>query len=425
MKSGPPQIIVSQLGARMHYAVPVLLQRAGMLARFYTDVYVGRGSFCHSLYRFVNLIPPAWQPQSLKRLMSRRVDDMPMEKVKAFNLLGLSYAVAQRQVGSVEKLYEIYGEYGRRFCRLVMANWTNGADGVYAFEGAAQPLFQGVGKLGVTKILEKFSAPLRVEYELFAEEYRRWPGWESPYPKEKGFRQRFTLEQEEWDTADAILCPSDFVANGLTSQGVPAEKVHIIPYGLETQRYARPRKSYQHRRPLRILFVGEVTLRKGPQYLFEALTKLSPSGFTARMVGPIAIREPYTRWLRERVELTGRVARQEVHHHYRWADVFVFPSLCEGSATVTYEALAAGLPVITTPNAGSVVRDGVDGFIVPIRDDKAIANRLEFLADNPDLLAQMAANARARAEEFSWEKYGERLISTIYKIVSDKDSPKE
>jgi glycosyltransferase involved in cell wall biosynthesis len=77
------------------------------------------------------------------------------------------------------------------------------------------------------------------------------------------------------------------------------------------------------------------------------------------------------------------VTRQEVRRHYQWADVFVFPSLCEGSAMVTYEALAAGLPVITTPNAGSVVRDGVDGFIVPIRDAEAIAAKLDLLARDP------------------------------------------
>ena len=161
-------------------------------------------------------------------------------------------------------------------------------------------------------------------------------------------------------------------------------------------------------------------LRKGVQYLYTALEKLNGRQLSVRMVGSVAIQEPYQRRLRERADLTGRVPRQEVRHHYQWADVFVFPSLCEGSATVTYEALAAGLPVITTPNAGSVVRDGVDGFIVPIRDAEAIAAKLDLLAGDPGLLAQMAENARARAQEFSWEKYGQRLIATIHQIMSDE-----
>jgi len=102
-----------------------------------------------------------------------------------------------------------------------------------------------------------------------------------------------------------------------------------------------------------------------------------------------------------------------MRRHYSWADVFLLPSLCEGSATVCYEALAAGLPVITTPNAGSVVRDGVDGFIVPIRDAEAIAEKLDLLAKDRDLLAAMSANAVARSREFTLAKYSERLVATL------------
>jgi len=98
---------------------------------------------------------------------------------------------------------------------------------------------------------------------------------------------------------------------------------------------------------------------------------------------------------------------------YAWADVFLLPTLCEGSATVCYEALAAGLPVITTPNAGSVVRDGLDGFVVPIRDPEAIAEKLEILARDRELLWWMSNKARERAREFTVEKYGERLIATL------------
>lgn len=411
-----------QLGARMHYAVPALLHRAGMLAHFYTDSYVGRGSAWHVLSLAAAVIPAAWRPQALKRLLIRREESLPPDKITAFNLLGLSYALAYRRARNEEELQNTYREYGRRFCDLICQEKFNGAHGVYAFEGAALPIFQKAEKLGIIKILEKFSAPQRIDYALISEEYRRWPGRDYPYPSAKVFQERFALEEEEWRSADAIFCPSDFVADGMISLGVPPEKLHTVPYGVETARFAARRETWDGHRPLRVLFLGGVTLRKGPQYLYQALKKLRGIPITTRMVGPVNLAEPYRNLIMEVAELTGPVPRQEVQSHYKWADVFVFPTICEGSATVVYEALSAGLPVITTPNAGSVVRDGVEGFIVPIRDAEALAEKIDLLASHPDLLAYMSHKALERAAEFSWEKYGERLTQTLIKICSHEQS---
>ena len=117
--------------------------------------------------------------------------------------------------------------------------------------------------------------------------------------------------------------------------------------------------------------------------------------------------------LRKHLDLAGSVPRAAIASQFGWADVFLLPSLCEGSATVTYEAMAYGLPVICTPNTGSVVRNAVDGFIVPIRDAAATAARLEQLAGNPDLRIWMGANARQRAGEFTVAAYGRRLLAAI------------
>jgi glycosyltransferase involved in cell wall biosynthesis len=132
-----------------------------------------------------------------------------------------------------------------------------------------------------------------------------------------------------------------------------------------------------------------------------------------RMVGPINTTSDATRLLGFDVTLIGAVPRSEVHYHFAWADIFLLPSICEGSATACYEALAYGLPVIATPNTGSVVRDGVDGFIVPIRDPAAIAERIERLADDRELLAAMSNAALERSSEYTIDEYGKRLLSAL------------
>jgi glycosyltransferase involved in cell wall biosynthesis len=164
---------------------------------------------------------------------------------------------------------------------------------------------------------------------------------------------------------------------------------------------------------LRLLFAGGVTLRKGVQHLYQALEKLPGLPLSVRMVGPVAIKEPFRRLLSQKAELTGLVPRHDMRCHYTWADVFVFPTICDSFGIVQVEAMAAGLPVITTPNAGSVVRDGIDGFIIAIRDSEALAAKIELLAGDPELVQWMSQNACQRAQEFSWDKFGGRLTGMI------------
>ncbi len=116
-------------------------------------------------------------------------------------------------------------------------------------------------------------------------------------------------------------------------------------------------------------------------------------------------------------EYLGNVHHDELAKLYCSADVFVFPSLAEGSALVTYEALASGLPCVVTRETGSVVRDGIEGFVVPSGDAFALRERIRRLYEDEHLRHCMAAAARQRAEEFSWKRYHERMAEAIDRIV--------
>jgi glycosyltransferase involved in cell wall biosynthesis len=107
-----------------------------------------------------------------------------------------------------------------------------------------------------------------------------------------------------------------------------------------------------------------------------------------------------------------------MRRHYRTADVFVLPTLCEGMALVHLEAMAAGVPVITTPNCGSVVRDGIDGFIVPVRDPDALADRIEQIVSDRALRQRMSEAARERAREYSLSRYAERLLGALSALAN-------
>jgi glycosyltransferase involved in cell wall biosynthesis len=246
---------------------------------------------------------------------------------------------------------------------------------------------------------------LEVERHLF-------PGWEHARRVDRTVNQRFIArERDEWEAADAILAGSEYVVQSIGEVKGPVQKCVVVPYGIAFT----PDTGFQRglrQGALRVLTVGLVGLTKGSPYILQAAKRLRGTA-TFRLVGPIAVSARAAGELARYVELTGPVLRSEVQAHFFWADVFLLPSLSEGSATVVYEALAAGLPVICTPNTGSVVRDSVDGYIVPIRDTDAIVKKVAFFASDPALRREMSHNARQRAEQYSLAAYSQRLLQAL------------
>ena len=123
-----------------------------------------------------------------------------------------------------------------------------------------------------------------------------------------------------------------------------------------------------------------------------------------------------------KLDFLGRVPRLDISREYEVADVFVLPSLAEGSAEVTYEALASGIPVVTTAEAGSVVRDEIDGFLVPASDPVALAARVKLIVEDRELRERMAQAARERARDFTLAKYSNRLAAVLGSFPSSVGS---
>jgi glycosyltransferase involved in cell wall biosynthesis len=155
------------------------------------------------------------------------------------------------------------------------------------------------------------------------------------------------------------------------------------------------------------------------QYLAEAVRRLlEPNSVEVRLVGPPRFSDAVMRDLRKDFDVWGARPRSEIAEHYRWADVFVLPTLSEGSANVCYEAMAAGLPVITTAAAGSAIEDGKQGLIVPVRDASALVKAIERLAGDRELRKRLSQAAARHAAACTLQQYATRLK----KMVSDQTS---
>lgn len=344
------------------------------------------------------------------RLAARVPQGVPRGQIVHFPAFALKCLRRQRAAQTATELTAAYLWAGAEFCRLVLARGLGQANAVYVFNSAGLEVLQFASSRGLRTAVEQTNAPRNVVWGYIEQEREAWPGWDSDSDRDTLAEEFTARERQEWQSADKILCGSEFVAQGIEAAGGPVESCRIVPYGVDVAPVSAPRQGNGN---LRVLFCGAVGLRKGIPYLLDAAKQLSADRFHFRLVGPVGLTARARAEVSGQAELLGAVPRPEMAAHYQWADVFVLPTLCEGSATVCYEALAAGLPVITTPNAGSVVRDGVDGFIVPIRDAPAIAEKLDLLLSQPELHAEMSRNALQWASQFTLEKYRERLLAAL------------
>jgi alpha-maltose-1-phosphate synthase len=276
---------------------------------------------------------------------------------------------------------------------------------VIGHDGSALHAGRAAHEVGALAVLNQVVGHVAAAHEIFREEALLAPDFaETMVTTPDWIVERHEAELRE---ADGILVPSEYVCDTLTARGARPERISVLPYGVDIDRF-RPATS-PRRDGFRILFVGHLSQRKGIRYLLDAVRRLKLPGAELVLVGKMVGRESAFAPYRDIFRHVAHVPYHEVHRLFQEADIFVYPSLHEGSAFATYEALASGLPIVTTRNAGSVARDGKEGFIVPIRDVDALMDRIERLYRDPALRAAMAAAARRRATEFTWAHYRARL----------------
>jgi len=247
------------------------------------------------------------------------------------------------------------------------------------------------------------SHPLNVT-KIMNEEYR----------KNKMFEQ--IIDEKEvkkatkiYEGFDYVMCPSDFVYNSFLKQGFSKEKLIKMPYGMDIKKFISKERYPKKGDKIKFIFVGSIQLRKGIQYLLQAWKELKLENAELIIVGRIwpdaqDVIKKYSKV--KNVKFVGFAKPEDL---LRSADVFISPSLEEGSALTCYEAMASGLPLIATYNTGSIVRDKKEGFIIKAGDVKEIKNKIKYLYDNPKKIEKMGKAARKYVENFLWDDYGRKL----------------
>jgi len=268
-------------------------------------------------------------------------------------------------------------------------------------------LLQSLQRRGYSTILEIPIAPLTYMEKL----QERIPG-AMPEPLD---RSMLKIEAAAIRSADWIICPSDFVADELVDLGIERSRIHIVPFATNVDAWRRDDADGPMSNGVDFCFAGNVSYRKGSAFLLDAWKRGPFSEDRLHLCGRVYPegRRMIVEAGRKNVIVPGFVNTAE---YFKTCEVYVFPSLMEGSSKSIYEAMNREMPVITTRESGSIVRDGVEGFIVPAGDANAIMERMIWFKENPRAIRVMGRAAKSRVSGFTQAAYVERL-KAVYEIA--------
>ncbi|MCX6702715.1 MAG: glycosyltransferase family 4 protein [Candidatus Wolfebacteria bacterium] len=274
-------------------------------------------------------------------------------------------------------------------------------------------------KKGAITVLERGSSHIAYQDEILREEY----GLTGVKPSISNFPHPKIIkkELEEYKEADYINVPSLFAKRTFIEKGFPESRLMLIPYGVDLKQFYGAKKEDDI---FRVIYVGGMTVQKGVHYLLRAFAGLNLPNSELLLVGAMSEEmKPFFKRYEGKFKYVSQVPQGRLVDYYNKSSVFVLNSIQDGFGMVIIQAMACGLPVICTTNTGGadIAREGIDGFIIPIRSVDALKQKLLFLFENPKIREEMGRSAKERVSRgFTWDDYGEKMIAEYKRILSLK-----
>jgi len=356
-----------------------------------------------------------------QRLSNRIIKEFPFEYASgngSREVIRAISALVDRSGTLTDKLWE-WGELA--FDQWVADDLDQNLDAVYGYEHAALFTFRRAKAYGIPIIYEVPSPdPLFVE-NIYKAEIKKYSDLGSPYQKRLKDRLdvRMRRRHEEWKLADLVIVNSSLTRSSYELAGLDTSKAAVIP--LAAPPVVRSAGPYKKEGPIRFIWAGTFGIRKGAHYLLEAWKKLKFQEGRARLdiYGKITLPKLALGSVPKGIYYHGPISQQELFQKYLESHLLLFPTLCDGFGLVVTEAMAHGLPVLTTAQAGSseLVVDGKNGVIVSAGEVDPLVERMQACIDGKVDLSSMAERAKETARNWQWSDYRIALTSELEKLL--------
>ncbi|GAA4816967.1 glycosyltransferase family 4 protein [Litoribaculum gwangyangense] len=384
-----------------------------LLYKFYTCIAVFSGGFLDKL----KTIGP------LKEL-SRRTFDEDLKKVtkmlpfkETMRLLSTKFrlkSLVKHETG-LFSIDAVYHDIDKKVADSLKKHAKNHLDAVYAYEDGAYYSFQEAKKHHITCLYDLPIGYWRYARQLLAKEREAWPDWAATLTGFKDSEQKLQRKDEELALADKILVASTFTAKSLRVYPGKLAPVQVIPYGFPTP--VSNRVYDISNRPLKLLFVGGLSQRKGIANMLAAVDYFVPK-VQLTIIGNKSTNdcEALDKALSKHTWIPS-LPHSEILTQMLAHDVLLFPSLFEGFGLVITEAMSQGTPVITTDRTAGpdLIEHGVNGWLVEAGSTMALQSCIESLVANPEKIIAAGKAALETAKKRPWSVYGKELAEALLK----------
>tara|TARA_B100000886_G_C20424068_1_gene493039 strand:- start:3391 stop:4563 length:1173 start_codon:yes stop_codon:yes gene_type:complete len=318
-------------------------------------------------------------------------------------------------------LYSKFNYYNDDFFDYVASKKINynQSEIIIGWSGFSKRSFQKASKKKCIKILERGSAHIVYQYEILKNEYCKL-GIKPILPS----KEIINKELEEYKLADFICVPSNFAKKTFIEEGVSENKLKVIPLGVDLDDFAQVKKLKKNNNFI-ILSTGEVSVRKGSHLLIDVFNDLSIENSKLIFAGSIERGlKSYLNKIKKNSNIIflGSVSEKKLKKLYNESSIFVLNSLEDGFGMVIPQAMACGLPVITTSTTGAseIIENNKEGFVIPPNNKDSLKEKIKILFNNNNLMDDMSKNSIKKVSEYyTWSSYGNKIIEFYQKIYKE------
>lgn len=416
-----PRVVVAHPSKQHSFYTASAFEQAGMLEAYITTIYDKEGSVTNILKRIL-------RGNELKKLKTRSCELLPNKKVVQFFEFDYLISIFLNRFHSLRIIREQHRKYvakkfGRKVALYVMKHEI---DAVVMYDSTAEECFKILKKKcpKVLRILDVSIATRPFMKKNFENDMKIFNHKEL-YKEHIDFWNTRNMNSyiREIELANAYFVPSDIVKRSITFCDENAQNIKIIPYGVDIDKFSYSEKQKDNK-CLNIIYVGQVTHRKGIHHLLNVISKFPKDKIKLDLVGTYDKKSNlYIKYNQmENINFCGFITRDKLSQKYKSSDLFVFPTLGEGFGLVVLESLACGVPVLCSDLAGGddAIQEGVNGFKFNPFNEQELKLKIQYCIDNIENIRSMNSNCRNSILEYTWDNYYSNIITNFMTIWGEK-----